>query len=67
MFAQVFIEALRRKPPGNSVEKCLHKCFFKRSGASRPVIRRVDVNTTGRLAPIPYVFNGLLGWPVFAI
>ncbi len=33
---------------------------MKRSGASRPVIRRVDANATGRLAPFRYFFNGLV-------
>ena len=38
----------------------VHKCLLKRSGASRPVIRRVDANATGRLAPFRYFFNGLI-------
>ncbi len=46
MCAPVFIEA--------------DKCLLKRSGASCSVIRRVDSNATGRLAPFRYVFNELL-------
>ncbi len=38
----------------------MHSCLLKRSGASRPVIRRVDANATGRLAPFSYFFNWLL-------
>ncbi len=35
--------------------------LLKRRGASRSVIRRVDADATGRLAPFRYLFNGLLG------